>query len=50
MYVAALTLAPFIEKHLGNDASIVIVNKPGAGGEIGFTELSLVEAHGYRVS
>lgn len=47
--VAARTLAPYIAKHLGNNASIVIVNKPGAGGEVGFTELALAKPDGYTI-
>lgn len=47
--IAARTLAPYIEKHLGDDASIVVLNRPGAGGEIGFTELSQAEPDGYTI-
>ncbi|MFG6621523.1 tripartite tricarboxylate transporter substrate binding protein [Sulfitobacter sp. 1A05707] len=47
--IAARTLAPFIEKHLGGDASIVVLNRPGAGGEIGFTELAQAEPDGYTI-
>ena len=47
--VAARTLAPYIAKHLGNNASIVIVNKSGAGGEVGFTELALSKPDGYTI-
>ena len=47
--VAARTLAPFIEKHLGNNASITILNKPGAGGEVGFTTLAQSEPDGYTI-
>lgn len=47
--VAARTLAPYISKYLGNDASIVVVNKPGAGGEVGFTELALAKPDGYTI-
>ena len=47
--IAARTLGPFIEKHLGGDASIVVLNRPGAGGEIGFTELAQAEADGYTI-
>lgn len=46
---AARTLAPFIEKYLGDGASISVVNKPGAGGEIGFTELGQAEPDGYTI-
>ncbi|WP_050526198.1 tripartite tricarboxylate transporter substrate binding protein [Pseudorhodobacter aquimaris] len=47
--IAARTLAPFIEKHLGGGASIVVLNRAGAGGEIGFTELAQAEADGYTI-
>lgn len=46
---AARTLAPFIEKYLGEDASITVVNKPGAGGEIGFTALGQAAPDGYTI-
>lgn len=47
--VAARTLAPYMAKYLGNNASIVIVNKSGAGGEVGFTELALAKPDGYTI-
>ncbi|MBM9595413.1 tripartite tricarboxylate transporter substrate binding protein [Roseitranquillus sediminis] len=47
--IAARTLAPFLEKYLGNDASITVVNRPGAGGEVGFTALANAEADGYTI-
>ena len=47
--VAARTLAPYIEKYLGEGASITVLNKPGAGGEIGFTELATAEPDGYTI-
>lgn len=47
--IAARTLAPYIEKYLGDDASIVVLNRPGAGGEIGFTELAQAEPDGYTI-
>ncbi len=43
--VAARTLAPYIEENLGQ--SITVLNKPGAGGEIGFTGLAQAEPDGY---
>ena len=47
--VAARTLAPYIEKYLGNNASITVLNKPGAGGEVGFTELANADPTGYTI-
>ncbi len=35
--VMARTAAPFIEKYLGEGASLVIKNVPGASGQIGIT-------------
>ncbi|MWJ27029.1 tripartite tricarboxylate transporter substrate binding protein [Halomonas sp. ZH2S] len=43
--VAARTLAPYIEEHLGQ--SITVLNRPGAGGEIGFTALAQADPDGY---
>lgn len=45
--VAARTIEPFIEKYLGAD--ITILNKPGAGGEIGFTYLAQSKPDGYTI-
>ncbi|WP_428687757.1 tripartite tricarboxylate transporter substrate binding protein [Roseibium sp.] len=45
--IAARTLAPFIEKYLGG--TIVVENKAGAGGEIGFSELAKARADGYTI-
>ena len=36
--VMARTAAPFIEKYLGEGASLVVKNVPGASGQIGITE------------
>lgn len=47
--VAARSIAMFMEKHLGNGASIAVINKPGAGGEIGWTALSTAEPDGYTI-
>lgn len=47
--IAARTLVPYIEEHLGDGASIVVVNRPGAGGEVGFTELAQAEPDGYTI-
>src|SRR5260221_13620966 len=42
-------LAPFIEKYLGGGARIVIVNKAGAGGEVGFAALANSAPDGYTI-
>ena len=46
--VTARMLAPFIERYLGG-ARIVIVNRPGAGGEIGFAALADAAPDGYTI-
>lgn len=38
--LVARAIAPYIEKYLGNNAKIVVHNRPGAGGGIGFGELA----------
>lgn len=45
--VAARTIQPFIEKYL--DKSLIILNKPGAGGEIGFSLLASSKPDGYTM-
>lgn len=47
--LVARALAPYIEKNLGGDARIVIVNRAGAGGEIGFAALAAAPADGYTI-
>src|SRR5436853_1682512 len=42
-------LAPFIEKYLGGGAKIVVVNRAGAGGEVGFAALANSPADGYTI-
>ncbi len=46
--VAARTYAPYIESCLGT--TVVIVNRPGAGGQIGFAELATSPPDGYMIS
>ncbi len=45
--LTARAIAPYIEKYLGNNARIIILNKSGAGGAIGFAQLASSPADGY---
>lgn len=47
--VMARTAAPFIEKYLGEGASLVVKNVPGASGQIGITETAAAKADGYTI-
>ena len=47
--IAARSIARFMEKHLGNGARIAVINKPGAGGEIGWTTLARAKGDGYTI-
>jgi tripartite-type tricarboxylate transporter receptor subunit TctC len=46
--VAARTYAPYLEKCLGT--TLVVLNKPGASGQLGFAELATSEPDGYLIS
>jgi tripartite-type tricarboxylate transporter receptor subunit TctC len=45
----ARAIAPYIEKHLGGGAKLAVVNRAGAGGEIGFTALANSPPDGYTI-
>src|SRR5919109_2551498 len=47
--LVARALAPFVEKYLGAGARIVVVNRAGAGGEVGFAALANAPADGYSI-
>lgn len=47
--IAARSIAHYLEKHLGNNARIAVINKPGAGGEIGWTALARAKPDGYTI-
>ena len=47
--LVARAIAPYIEKYLGNNARIVIQNRPGAGGAIGFASLATAAPDGYTI-
>ena len=45
----ARTVAQFLEQELGDGASVVVKNMPGAGGQIGFTEVAKAAPDGYTL-
>jgi tripartite-type tricarboxylate transporter receptor subunit TctC len=47
--IIARLLAQTMQKYLGPNASIVVVNRPGAGGGIGFAELAHAQPDGYTI-
>lgn len=47
--VMARTAAPFIEKYLGDGASLVVKNMPGASGQIGVTAAATADPDGYTL-
>ncbi|MGE5093611.1 MAG: tripartite tricarboxylate transporter substrate binding protein [Betaproteobacteria bacterium] len=47
--LVARAIAPYVEKYLGNNAKIVIQNRPGAGGAIGFAALAAAAPDGYTI-
>lgn len=47
--VMARTAAPFIERYLGEGASLVVRNMPGASGQIGITETAASDSDGYTI-
>lgn len=47
--LVARMMTPYLQKYLGNDAKVVVLNRPGAGGGIGFGELARAEPDGYTI-
>lgn len=47
--IVARALVPFIEKHLGDNAKINVVNRPGASGDLGFTAIANANPDGYTI-
>ena len=47
--VMARTVGKYLETALGPDASVVVKNEPGAGGQIGFTNVAKAKPDGYTL-
>jgi tripartite-type tricarboxylate transporter receptor subunit TctC len=47
--VMARTMAPYFEKYLGGNVTVAVENRPGAGGELGFTAIAEGEPDGYTI-
>jgi tripartite-type tricarboxylate transporter receptor subunit TctC len=47
--IVARALVPYIEKNLGGGARIIVSNRGGAGGEIGFAALAASPPDGYTI-
>ncbi|MCX7141559.1 MAG: tripartite tricarboxylate transporter substrate binding protein [Proteobacteria bacterium] len=47
--LVARAIAPYIEKYLGEGARIIVLNRTGAGGEIGFAALANAPRDGYTI-
>lgn len=47
--IVARALVPFIEKQLGEGARITVINRPGAGGDIGFGAIAAAQPDGYTI-
>lgn len=43
-------LAPYLEKHLPGDSSVIVTNRPGAGGVIALTSVWDGDPDGYRIT
>ena len=47
--IIARSIVPFIEASLGDGAKITILNRPGAGGDIGFAAIAAAQPDGYTI-
>ncbi len=47
--IIARQITPFIEKYLGEGARINVINRAGAGGDIGFGAIAAAPADGYTI-
>lgn len=47
--VLARVVGKYLKQELGDDASVVVKNQPGAGGQIGFTSVAAAKPDGYTL-
>lgn len=47
--VLGRALAPFISKYLGGNANVIVMNRPGAGGDLGVSAIARAPADGYTI-
>jgi len=47
--IIARNIIPFMEKYLGDGAKINVINRPGAGGDIGFGAIAAAQPDGYTI-
>jgi tripartite-type tricarboxylate transporter receptor subunit TctC len=47
--IIARNIIPFIEKQLGEGARFTVINRPGAGGDIGFAAIAAAPPDGYTI-
>ena len=47
--LVARMMTPYLQKYLGDGAKVVVLNRPGAGGGIGFGELARAQPDGYTI-
>lgn len=47
--VMARAMVPYLERHLGGGARFVVVNRPGAGAEVGYTALAHAAPDGFTI-
>lgn len=47
--IVARALGPYLEKYIGGGAKIIVNNRGGAGGEIGFTAIANAPPDGYTI-
>lgn len=48
--IMARALAPYIQKHLGGKSQLVIVNRPGASGELAVSHMQRSKPDGYTIA